>query len=164
MKARWIAVLLLSLFVTAIGAVPATATTTETWWRYRNVNSGYCLAVPGDSTTNGVKLIVWDCNGGGQLWRQVDSNTWENVYNVHGKCLSIPGGSETRGVQAILWTCANTQERLWDDGGTSDVGGGTIVNYKSRMCLAVSGGSGAQGAAVIQWTCNSGPEQNWIKY
>jgi Ricin-type beta-trefoil lectin domain/Gametolysin peptidase M11 len=42
----------------------------------RNLASQLCLDVPGGSLTNGVKPIVWTCNGGiNQTWRYVQSNT-----------------------------------------------------------------------------------------
>ena len=34
-------------------------------WRFRARHSGRCLDVPGASTTAGVQLQQWDCNGTG---------------------------------------------------------------------------------------------------
>jgi ricin-type beta-trefoil lectin protein len=160
MKARWIAVILLSLFVPTLGTVPASAGLIV-WHRYVNKNSSYCLAVSGNSPTDGAKLIVWRCSSAGQAWRHAGDTTWANFMEGSGKCMSIPNGSTTAGVQAIQWTCGSSAERLWNDDGITLEDYGTIVNYKSRMCLAVTGGSKVEGAAVIQWPCNNGPEQQW---
>jgi hypothetical protein len=159
MKVRWIAVLLLSLLVTTFGTVPANAGLIV-WHRFVNRNSGYCLAVSGNSGADGAKLIVWRCSSSGQAWL-LTGGEWGNVEAGSGKCMSIPGGSTTAGVQAIQWTCGSSYERLWDASGVTLSDYGTIVNYKSRMCLAVSGASTAEGAAVIQWPCNSRAEQQW---
>ncbi|MGB0063044.1 MAG: RICIN domain-containing protein, partial [Terracidiphilus sp.] len=42
------------------------------YYEFVNTGSGDCLAVPGNSTSNGVQLEIYTCNGGpSQLWKLV---------------------------------------------------------------------------------------------
>jgi alpha-galactosidase len=121
----------------------------------RGVGSNRCLDDPNGSTTNGVQLVIWDCNGGSnQLW----TSTSGNQLQVLGKCLDAFNNQTTAGTKVEIWTCnggANQQWRFNSDG--------TITGIQSGLCLDVTGAGTANGALIELWTCNGGSNQKWTR-
>jgi alpha-galactosidase len=69
----------------------------------RGVGSGRCLDVPGQSTTNGTLLEIWDCNGGAnQQW----------TYLSNG-CLDVTGAGTANGTAVEIWTCNGGSNQKW---------------------------------------------------
>jgi hypothetical protein len=122
----------------------------------RGVGSGRCLDVPGQSTTNGTLLEIWDCNGGAnQQWTYL-SNGELQVYG--NKCLDVPNHATAAGTRVEIWDCNGGANQQWNL--NSD---GTVVGRESGLCLDVTGAGTANGTAVEIWTCNGGSNQKWTR-
>ncbi|HZR42197.1 MAG TPA: arabinofuranosidase catalytic domain-containing protein [Ktedonobacteraceae bacterium] len=120
----------------------------------RGVGSNRCLDVPGQATTNGTLLQIWDCNGGtNQQWTSL-SNGELQVYG--NKCLDVPNHATAAGTRVEIWDCNGGANQQWNL--NSD---GTVVGRESGLCLDVSGAGTANGTAVQIWTCNGGSNQKW---
>jgi photosystem II stability/assembly factor-like uncharacterized protein len=122
----------------------------------RGVGSNRCLDVPGQSTTNGTLLQIWDCwSGVNQEWTLL-SNGELQVYG--NKCLDVLNHATTAGSKVGIWDCnggANQQWTLNSDG--------TIVGRESGLCLDVTGGGTANGTAVEIWSCSGSSNQKWTR-
>ncbi len=123
----------------------------------RAVGAGRCLDVPGQSTTNGTQVQIYDCWGGpNQTWTRTASNQLTVYSGSSQKCLDAYNNQTSAGTKVEIWSCnggANQQWRINSDG--------TITGIQSGLCLDVSGASTANGALVQLWTCNGGSNQRW---
>jgi hypothetical protein len=120
------------------------------------VQSGRCLDVPNQSTTNNTRLEIWDCNGGAnQQWTQLANGTLQVYGN---KCLDVTNQATAAGTPVGIFDCtggANQQWRVNTDG--------TIVGVQSGLCLDVTGQGTANGTLLEIWTCNGGANQRWTR-
>ena len=140
-----------NLSITAVAGPPPPVT-----GRFLGTGSGRCLDVPGQSTTNGTQLEIWDCNGGtNQQFAQL-SNGALQVYGT--KCLDVPGHATAAGTKVDIWDCDGGTNQQWRV--TSD---GTIVGVESGLCLDVIGAGTANGTLVEIWTCTGGSNQKWSR-
>jgi alpha-galactosidase len=122
-------------------------------------SSGRCAEVPGNVTTNGTKIDIWDCgNGSNQRWTPTAAGELR-VY-AGTQCMDAYNNQTTTGTKVELWTCnggTNQQWRLNADG--------TITGVQSGLCLDVTGGNvpagNVNGTALELWTCNGGANQQW---
>ena len=74
------------------------------------VNSAKCVDDNGQSSANGTKIQIWDCNGGAnQSWTVASNGT----VQVFGKCLDITGASTANGALIELWTCNGGANQQW---------------------------------------------------
>jgi hypothetical protein len=122
----------------------------------RGVGSGKCLDVPGQATTDGTLLQIWDCNGGAnQQWTHL-SNGELQVYG--NKCLDVPNKATTQGTRVQIWDCNDGTNQQW----TLNTNG-TVVGVGSGLCLDVTGAGTADGTAVEIWGCNGGTNQQWTR-
>ena len=122
----------------------------------RGVGSNRCLDVPGQSTTNGTLLQIWDCNGGAnQQWTAL-SNGELQVYG--NKCLDVPNHATAAGTRVEIWDCNGGANQQWTLNSN-----GTVVGRESGLCLDVTGAGTANGTAVEIWTCNGGSNQQWTR-
>ncbi len=125
----------------------------------RAVGAGKCLDVPGQATTVGTRLQIWDCWGGAnQIW----SHTADAELTVYSgdslRCLDAEAGGSTAGTAVIIWSChsgANQKWRLNADG--------SVTGTQSGLCLEVAGASTANGAPVRLATCNGQSNQRWAR-
>jgi alpha-galactosidase len=122
----------------------------------RGTGSNRCLDVPNSSTTNGVQVDIWDCNGQtNQLW----TSTAAGQLQVYGsKCLDANNNGTSNGTAVLIWDCngqANQQWRVNSDG--------TVTGVQSGLCLDVTGARTANGTLVELWTCNGGTNQRWTR-
>ncbi|THV29569.1 ricin-type beta-trefoil lectin domain protein [Glycomyces paridis] len=123
----------------------------------RSVSAGRCLDVPGQSTTDGTQVQIYDCwSGANQQWTLTASGELTVYSGGSRKCLDAFGGGTANGTQAIIWTCHGGANQRWNRGAD-----GTITNAASGLCLDVSGAATANGTKVILWTCNGGANQRW---
>jgi poly(hydroxyalkanoate) depolymerase family esterase len=123
----------------------------------RATGAGKCLDVPGQTTTNGTRLQIWDCHGGtNQQWTATAAGELTVYSGSSARCLDAEGAGTTAGTAVIIWTChggTNQKWRLNTDG--------SVTSAQSGLCLEVSGASTANGAAVRLWTCNGQSNQRW---
>jgi predicted alpha-1,6-mannanase (GH76 family) len=114
--------------------------------------SGKCLDDSGNSSADGTKADLWDCNGtGAQEWT-VSGDTLQ----VNGKCLDIIGaGATADGTLVDIWDCNGGSNQRWV------AKNGTLVNPASSKCLDDPGFSTTDGTQLVIWDCNGGVNQNW---
>jgi hypothetical protein len=118
------------------------------------VASNRCLDVPNQSQTNGVQLVIWDCNGG---VNQQFAYTAAQELRVYGtKCLDVNGQSTSPGAKVQIWDCTGGNNQKWTMNAD-----GTVVGVQSGLCLDVTSASTANGALIETWTCNGGGNQRW---
>ncbi|MEV0131063.1 RICIN domain-containing protein [Dactylosporangium sp. NPDC050688] len=122
--------------------------------RIQGVQSGRCLDVNNSSTTNGVQLQLWDCNGqGNQAWTQTQSRQL-TVYGS--KCLDAYNNGTTNGTSVVIWDCNGQANQQWNVNAD-----GTITSALSGLCLDASNRGTANGTKIILWACGSGTNQRW---
>ncbi|WP_217253300.1 RICIN domain-containing protein [Streptomyces sp. AC602_WCS936] len=159
-KKFWTAVVTGATAVAALslGAGPASAAATDTFYIWQNGKSGKCLSVEGGgSTGNNANAVIWTCNGGDeQYWGYY--TTGELVNLKSGKCLSTAsGGGTANGTEVVQYTCNGGSEQEWYRSSA-----GEWVNGKSGKCLSTAGGGGtSNGTKAIIYSCNGGAEQYW---
>ncbi|MFG1807593.1 ricin-type beta-trefoil lectin domain protein [Streptomyces sp. NPDC049040] len=137
-----------SVDITLSGAQPLPSTGTI----LSDVNSNKCADASNNSSANGTKVQLWDCNSTtAQNWtRQADG-----TIRVNGACLDINGASTTDGALVQLWTCNGGGNQKWT------VTNGTLVNPASGKCLDDPGYKTDNGTQLDIWTCNDGANQRW---
>ena len=116
------------------------------------VNSAKCVDDNGQSSANGTKIQVWDCNGGAnQSWTVASNGT----VQVYGKCLDITGASTANGALIELWQCNGGANQQWQ------ASNGALVNPASGKCLDDPGSNTANGTQLDLWACTGGTNQQW---
>ena len=116
------------------------------------LNANKCVDDANSSSTDGNKVEIWDCNGGGnQNWTLASNGT----IQIYGKCLDITGASTANGALVELWTCNGGGNQVWT------VTNGTLVNPASGRCLDDPGFTTTNGTQLDLWDCNNGSNQHW---
>lgn len=134
-----------------------------------NQNGGNCLDLPSSSTADGVQLIQWACNGGGnQTFTFTPVGGTADQYGIGtatgGKCVDVYGASSADNATIIQWTCgtgANQKFRLVPVtiNGTNNVF--TLQAVHSGKCVVPSGDSSAGGTGLVQLPCTSATSRTW---
>lgn len=136
-----------------------------TFYSLRTNNGQDCLDVPGGNTSNGTRLIVWDCNGGNnQLWAFV-GDTIRLKSNVN-KCLDLKYSWPSlyrNGAEILLWDCHGGDNQLWKTWFNTQ-SSSIAPNYAWSKCLDVRGGNFNNGTDIILWDCHGGINQKWFPY
>jgi hypothetical protein len=117
------------------------------------VSGAKCVDDNGQSSADGAKIQIWDCNGGANQAWTVESN---GTVQVLGKCMDITGASTANGALIELWTCNGGANQQWH------AQNGQLVNPASGKCLDDPGPSTANGAQLDLWACNGGTNQQWV--
>jgi hypothetical protein len=115
-------------------------------------DSAKCVDDNGQSTADGTKIQMWDCNGGPNQQWTVES---DGTLQVYGKCMDITGANYGNGTLIELWTCNGGANQQWH------AQNGTLVNPASGKCLDDPGFNTANGTQLDLWTCNGGTNQQW---
>ena len=122
------------------------------------VGAGKCLDVPNASTTAGVQLQTWDCQGGAnQTWTRTASGQLTVTMSGTTLCLDAYNHQTTPGTKVVTWPCNGGANQQWALNSN-----GTVTGVQSGLCLDVTGASTANGAPVGLWTCNGGTNQQWL--
>ena len=137
------------------GIDTATGSITLPAYRLTGQQSGRCLSVAGDSTSDGAALQLGDCAG---RPGQTVAPTASGELRVYGgaTCLQPRGGGTGTGTAVEIAACTGAVAQKWmlsDDG--------TVVGVQSRLCLDVNGQATANGSVVQLWTCTGGANQKW---
>ncbi len=123
------------------------------------IGSGKCLDVPGASTTPGVQVQIWDCNGGvSQTWAHTSGNQLAVFSGGSQLCLDAFNNQTSAGTKVQTWTCNGGANQQWNVNAN-----GTITGVQSGLCLDVTGASTANGALAELWNCNGGSNQQWTQ-
>jgi hypothetical protein len=141
-----------NLFLIKSGTTPPPPPPTT--FRLVNAASGRCLDDPNGSTTNGVQLIIWSCNGGtNQAFTQSG-----NTLQILGKCVDAYGAGTANGTRIILWTCNGAANQQWTF--RTD---GSIAGVQSGRCLSPVNGGTADGTQIVLFDCNGQAYQRWTR-
>ncbi|MDX5569983.1 ricin-type beta-trefoil lectin domain protein, partial [Streptomyces sp. ID05-04B] len=74
--------------------------------------AGKCLGANGNGTTNGTKVVTWDCNGGAsQKWTFHADGSVTN--DLSGLCLDVTGTGTANGSKIQLWSCTGNPNQKW---------------------------------------------------
>ena len=122
-------------------------------------SSNRCLDVADGSTTPGVQLEIWDCNGGtNQAFTLTAAGELRTMNGT--LCLDASGQGTTAGTKVITWTCNGQTNQKWNLNPD-----GTITGVQSGLCVDVTGGNvpagNVDGTLVELWGCNGGANQQW---
>lgn len=129
------------------------------------VNKAYdqCVDVPNSSTSRGVQLQIWSCNGtGAQAWAPVlaSGNIYYMVNQNSGLCVEVRNSSLLLGKPIQQWPCVGVAGQQWVrtpvfvDGAVWE----TFRNVNSGLCLDTVGGAFS---LLMQWTCQGNDAQYW---
>lgn len=73
---------------------------------------GKCLGALGNGTTDGTKVITWDCNGSAsQKWTFHPDSSITN--DLSGLCLDVTNKGTANGSTAQLWSCTGNSNQKW---------------------------------------------------
>jgi hypothetical protein len=122
-------------------------------------NSGDCLDISGNSTSNGANLIIWPCKSTSNAnqefsFHSVSGSYGELTNENSNKSLAVKSASTSEGALVIQYTTNGTTNSLWEP---ISLGNGQwqFKNDHSGMCLDVKGASTSEGADLQQWPCKS---------
>ena len=108
------------------------------------MNSAKCVDDNGQSTANGKKIQLWDCNGGAT---SLDRGA-RGTLQVYGKCMDITGANYANGTSIELWDLRRRRQPAMARHH------GTLVNPASGKCLDDPASNTANGTQLDLWTCN----------
>jgi hypothetical protein len=114
--------------------------------------AGKCVDDDADSSANGTKIQIWNCNGAAaQIW------TWANGTLTHnGKCMDVKGQGTVNSTPVILWECNGGANQQW-----TPQQDGTLKSAHSGRCLDLPGFNTTNGTQLVIWDCNGGNNQKW---
>ncbi|WP_327002285.1 RICIN domain-containing protein [Dactylosporangium sp. NBC_01737] len=116
--------------------------------------SGRCVDVPNQGTTNGLQVQLWDCwNGTNQRWTYTSGKQLQVYGN---KCLDVSGQGTANGTPVIIWDCHGGANQQWNVNAD-----GTLTSVQSGLCLDASAFGTANGTKVQVWQCLNGANQKW---
>jgi len=129
----------------------------------RAVQSGKCLAVPGDTTEAGAQLVQLGCDADpGKRFLLVPVagrvRTFSLVNALTSRCVDVSGAGGDDGTPVIQWECngqPNQQFELRDV--PAFPGYVQLVAQHSGKCVDADQVSTADSAPVQQWTCRITP-------
>ncbi|MEV6349944.1 ricin-type beta-trefoil lectin domain protein [Actinoplanes sp. NPDC051851] len=115
---------------------------------------GRCVDVPGANSADGLKMQMWDCNGG-----VAQKFSWDSSGRlvVMGKCLDVAGAATENGTRIQLANCSGNPAQVWE------LDGKMLRNPMSNRCLDIRDWNKNNGAGLQIWDCNPAGQvnQNW---
>ena len=142
-----------TLSFTSAATATATATATTSTVELVKGYSGMCLDDKGNSSSNGAKIIVWDCNSSDQA----QSWNWtSNELRHNGKCINDTGDGGS-GTHLILYTCGSAKNDKW----TKSNGELKLQAHNGKLCLDDTGYSKKDGTQLIVYTCKGQSNEKW---
>ncbi len=127
-------------------------------------NSGLCVDVDGNSTSNDAVIDQWTCKTTGQANQEFQfipvSGGYGELQNENsGKDIVVQSASTAKGADVIQYTQNGTSNGLWKPVEQSD-GTWQFQNENSGLCLDQTGDVTTRGVQFDQWTCKSGTGNN----
>ena len=119
-----------------------------------------CLDLNRGSTTNGNRLILWECNGGAnQRWTQDSAGYIRSMINTK-KCIVTNGASLSAGTFFMIWDCIDNfpgmQYLRYTDSSLR-------ARNDRNKCIDVNGNTGPLGAEVLLYDCHGRANQQWTR-
>jgi chitinase len=127
-------------------------------------NSGLCVDVYGNSTSNDAVIDQWACKSSGQANQEFQfipvSGGYGELQNENsGKDIVVQSASTAKGADIIQYTQNGTSNGLWLPTQQSD-GTWQFLNENSGLCLDQTGDVSTEGVQFDQWTCKTGTGNN----
>ncbi len=144
----------------------SSASTLTGWYKLVSKNSGLCLNVSGNSSSEGANIIQWACGAYSNEYFSFTpvSGGYEITAQSSGLCVNVSGNSLSQGAQIIQWPYwgATYTNEVWTVSTADSQGYVTIAAVSSGQVLSVYNSSLSNGANVIQWGNFEAPAQKWI--
>ncbi|MEU6250860.1 RICIN domain-containing protein [Glycomyces sp. NPDC047010] len=165
--ARWLAAAVAAVCTaagfTALGAAPAAAVETGTWYRIVNDFSGLAVSIQDASTTTGAAAVLAaPSSATNQQFRFVDSGS--GYYRIQARhsnqVLDVYAKSTENGANLVQWTDNNGTNQQWQANTQSD-GSVELVNRNSGKALDNWEWATSAGPRVSQYDRNNLESQHW---
>lgn len=131
----------------------ATVSNTEV----RSVSAGKCLATEGASTANGVRSVIWTCNGSSsQKWTIPSVGFIGEVKLSSGRCLDVLNNATANGSAVGIWDCTGGNNQKWERTSAEQ-----LKSVSTNRCLDVYGTNTADGTYNIIYDCSTATNQKW---
>lgn len=177
-----------ALLATGAAVTTGTAAAVDEVGAYEiiNYNSGLCIDIAGNSTSNGAAIHQWGCHhDSNQLWHfktqyscfdpgcrftMIPHNTYTRNPQA---CMTVPDWSRDAGTDVKLDSCDPPPWAATNQGFSLAIGSSALptpgaqfryrlINWNSGMCLEIQDGSESYGAPAQQAPCDGGDRQLWI--
>jgi Ricin-type beta-trefoil lectin domain len=76
---------------------------------------GKCMAVAGNSTTDGARIVLATCDGSASQKFTLNGN-YDLVNQVANKCVDVTNQQTANGTPLQLWDCSGTSNQKWHEG------------------------------------------------
>ncbi|MCD0442498.1 RICIN domain-containing protein [Glycomyces sp. A-F 0318] len=165
--ARWLAAAATAVCtaagLTALGAAPANAVETGTWYRIVNDHSGLAVGIAGDATAAGAAAVLaTPSDAASQQFRFVDSGG--GYYRIQARhsnqVLDVYAKSTDNGADVVQWADNNGHNQQWQVNAQSD-GSVELVNRNSGKALDNWEWATTAGSRVSQYDRNDLETQHW---
>ncbi|SDD49799.1 RICIN domain-containing protein [Glycomyces harbinensis] len=165
--ARWLAAAAVAVCtaagLTVLGAAPAGAVETGTWYRIVNDHSGLAVSIQNGSTAaGGVAVLATASNATSQQFRFVDSGS--GYYRIQARhsnqVLDVYAKSTANGADIVQWADNNGTNQQWQVNTQSD-GSVELVNRNSGKALDNWEWATTAGSRVSQYDRNDLESQHW---
>ncbi|MEV5510049.1 RICIN domain-containing protein [Streptomyces orinoci] len=86
------------------------------YFQFKNVHSGMCLNVSGNSKKKYAHIIQWPCSSAGNEWwsaKEIGSGYYEFKSKSSGLCMNIAGNSGSNGALLIQYPCGTGFPNEW---------------------------------------------------
>jgi len=157
----------------AMGSVIPTSIVPTGWTSLLSKNSGQCLHVVNNASTNwgkeaGAPLDQYPCTAG--LNQQFQFTAVPGGYTItsrnSGLVLQVAGGSTSNGAAIVQAAYTGAKNQIWTVSAPGGMGYSTLTPLNSGKCLdVISTAATAQGmnwgTHVQQYTCSGGAMQSW---
>ncbi|WP_158299977.1 RICIN domain-containing protein [Glycomyces paridis] len=164
---RWLAAAAVAALaaagLTVLGAAPASAVETNTWYRIVNDHSGLAVSVQNASQTAGAAAVLaTPSNANEQQFRFVSSGS--GYYRIQARhsnqVLDVYAKSTANGADVVQWTDNNGTNQQWQVNTQSD-GSVELVNRNSGKALDNWEWATTPGSRVSQYDRNNLESQHW---
>ena len=118
---------------------------------------GECLDDLGNRSTNGTRVVLWNCRAGGPAERWTLAS--DGTIRIHGKCLEVVGNGGYQGQGVQLWTCAAGSagpRETWLIGTDGELG-----SARSGRCLSAARSTAGNGTRPTLIGCELKRGQLW---
>ncbi len=120
--------------------------------------NGMCMAVAGNGSANGTKVVAWKCDGDtAQRWTAYSDGT----LRIDGKCLDVTGRSAAIGATVTIGACDGSPSQRWQVSQVSLNPFGAIIGAGSGNVLTDPGGSITNGIQLEMGPYRGDQSQPW---
>ncbi|MDQ1645978.1 MAG: chitinase [Cryptosporangiaceae bacterium] len=140
-------------------AASAEAAVTGTPMNLVSAASGRCMTVEGAAVGNGLRAVIFDCNGkANQAWTLTTASEIRVYSGADTKCLEAANSGTAAGTRVQTNACSGGANQKF----TVETSG-WIRGTQSNLCLDVSGGgTSPNNTPVVLWPCSTtAANQRW---